>query len=89
MSDQITITRVYSADSDFSNAMNVAKDKTVTRLLMASFYADCIQARISPEQVSALNHAILARWPKGLKFIKEKAWGEVNTGKPAFLKSEK
>ena len=86
MSEQITITRIYDADSDFSNAMNAVKDKAATRLVIASFYADCIRARIRPEQVSELNHAILARWPKGLKFIKEKAWGEVNTGKPVFVK---
>lgn len=46
---------------------------------MAGFYRDCIIAdQMHPENgrvdFAAVNKAILARWPKGLTYIKELAW---------------
>lgn len=72
--------RIYIASVDQSNAINAAADKSCNREIMASCYMDCIladeQARIHvSERVdwAAVNKAILARWPKGLNYIKELA----------------
>lgn len=50
----------------------------VTRATIASAYADLLEAwsqELGAVDVSALNHAIIARWSmSGLKWIKQRAW---------------
>lgn len=84
MADEFTIERIYIPSCDQSNAINAAADRTMTRKDMAGFYADCLRAdavgvRLGLGRVdfAAVNKAILARWPKGLTFIKERAWKEL------------
>jgi hypothetical protein len=77
--NEITIERIYIASVEQSNAINAANDNECTRDVMAGFYRDCIIAdKIHPENgrvdFKAVNQAILQRWPKGLNYIKEKAW---------------
>ncbi len=75
----VTFERIYIASVEQSNAINAASDKETTRDIMASFYRDCIiadqmHAENGRVDFAAVNKAILARWPKGLKYIKELAW---------------
>lgn len=77
MSGHYTITRILDPINEHRNAMNAAKDKRVGRDTMASFYADCIRAGMNCEQVTSLNRAIMDRWPRGLVYIKTKAWKEL------------
>lgn len=74
----LTIEQVFSPDCCQSNAINAAASKECNRDLMAEFYADCLRAAgehgVDSIDWKAVNTAILARWPKGLKYIKEKAW---------------
>lgn len=93
MSEAIRIERVYDVENEQRNAMNAVADKAVKREVMASFYADCLiaEARRTPGSVGIdwpkLNNAIIARWStSAFMFIKELAWREAKTGKPAFLK---
>jgi hypothetical protein len=78
MSEEFTIERVYHPAIDQSNALGAAKDKGVTREAMAAFYADLIlcadELGYSSIDWKTVNAAIVARWPKGLEFIKEAAW---------------
>lgn len=75
------IERVYISSVEQSNAINATKEKSVTRDVMAGFYADCIRADAlafhnKDERVNfrEVNQAIMQRWPKGLSYIKDKAW---------------
>ena len=68
--------RIYSAANEQSNALNAAAHPECTRDLMAEFYADCLKCDRTKIDWAALNAAILKRWPKGLKYIKERAWKE-------------
>jgi len=73
--------RIFIASVEQSNAINAAADKGCNRLSMAGFYTDCI---IADEQARrrgtarinwlAVNLAIIARWPKGLAYIKKLAY---------------
>lgn len=78
MSDEFIIEELFFPACNFSNAMNAVADKEVTRDDMAEFYADCLRAGAEHghDKIDwkALNLAIMKRWPKGLKYIKEKAW---------------
>lgn len=77
----MTIQRIYDPANELSNALNAVADKQVNRKLMASFYADCLRCTSIHGAATIdwpkLNGAILARWPKGLKYIKELAWKEL------------
>lgn len=81
-SERMIVERIYWPPVDFSNAMNAAADKECTRDLMASFYEDCLRCSAKHGQSSidweSLNAAILKRWPKGLEYIKRKAWERLN-----------
>ena len=75
------IERIYVSSVEQLNAINAAKDPVVKRDDMASVYADCIRADTAAfitlsERVDfvQVNNAILQRWPKGLEYIKRKAW---------------
>lgn len=61
-----------------SNALNAAVDPTCTRDLMASVYEDCLHCygKHGKDSIDfkAINEAIVKRWPKGLEYIKMRAW---------------
>ena len=69
--------RIFIASIEQSNAINAASDKECNRDFMASCYMDCIiadqqakrQGKIGVDWV-AINNAIMARWPKGLNYVK-------------------
>lgn len=72
------IERIYSPESDTMNAMNAIADPECTRDSMASFYEDLLHCyqRFGQHSIDfkAINEAIVKRWPKGLTYIKNKAW---------------
>ncbi len=65
--------RIYHPEIDTSNALLAATQKETTRDLMAEFYADCLRAGRACD-FAAINQAILKRWPRGLNYIKTRAW---------------
>ena len=74
------IDRIYIASVEQSNAINAAADKECNWHSMASFYMDCMladeQAKLDKTQRVdwvAVNSAILARWPRGLEYVKKLA----------------
>ena len=70
--------RIYDPECEASNAVNAAADPECTRDAMASFYADCIRATLAgPVDFARVNRAVLARWPRGLLYVKRRAWREV------------
>ena len=73
------VERIYLPSIEFSNAMNAVTDKSVNQSQLAKVYADCISSDPGMKHIdwTALNKAILARWPKGLERVKEKAWKEL------------
>jgi hypothetical protein len=72
--------RVYDPASATHNALNAAEETSVTRDIMAEFYADCLRAGRDCDY-KAINAAILKRWPKGLNYIKTRAWKLAQKGK--------
>jgi len=64
-----------------NNALLGAKCPDVNQNSMADFYADMLRAEAitkKPCDWSAVNKAILERWPKGLVRIKDKAWRKIH-----------
>jgi hypothetical protein len=76
--------RVYIPSNEQSNALTAAADPACTRETMAGFYAGlirCAQVHGADSiDFSAVNRAILARWPAGLVWIKRRAWKLVEEG---------
>lgn len=77
----MTIERIYISSIDQSNAISATECKEVTRDDMAQLYAGCIVSdelarRDNRQRVDwvKVNEAITRRWPKGLIYIKKKAW---------------
>lgn len=72
------IERVYIPSIDFTNAMNAVADPECTRDTMASFYEDLLRCSFANGtdciDWKTVNKAILERWPRGLNYIKTKAW---------------
>ena len=85
---EITVERIYMPAVDQSNALNAAADKDCRRVGMAGMYADCLRADTIAKREGlpgvdwkAVNAAILKRWPKGLNWIKERAWKMLREGR--------
>lgn len=76
---------VYVPANEQANALSAATDPECTRKQMASFYADlirCGQIHGSDSiNFDVVNRAILVRWPRGLVWIKTRAWKLVGEGK--------
>ena len=75
--------RIYSPAIDTMNAMNAIADPDCTRDAMAGFYEDLIHCANVHGTHSIdwkkINEAIVKRWPKGLEYIKTKAWKRVES----------
>lgn len=81
------IERIYTVAICFGNAMEAVKHKDTTRDIMASFYEDCIHCGdYETTHWRDLNLAILARWPKGLEYIKAQAHKRFNKQERAHAK---
>lgn len=72
--------RIYVASIEQSNAINAAEDKECDQNSMANNYMDCMIAdqqsrrdKVNGIDWTAVNAAILRRWPKGLERIKKLA----------------
>ncbi len=70
--------RIYDPATVQANALDAVADPKCTRELMATFYADLIRCaqRYGNDCINSgvINLAIFTRWPKGLEFIKRRAW---------------
>lgn len=79
------IERIYDWDNELSNAMNAAVDRSATRKLMASFYADLIIAAgtNADRDWRTIADAIIKRWSvSGFLYIKRLAWNELKARRP-------
>jgi len=65
---------VYIPSVMARNAMNAANYTDVKRDGMAEYYADMLSANCTDEQFEQVNRRIVQRWPKGLQYIKTRAW---------------
>ena len=73
------IEMIYIPSICESNCLNAIADPSCTRNDVAYFYGDCLRCPYGREPAvdyKRINLAILARWPKGLNFIKNAAHRE-------------